>query len=868
MKLKFDSNLEYQQEAIKSVVDLFKGQQNNHQDISFIAENGVIPNELDITEKHILHNLQEIQKENKINENSKLDGMDFSVEMETGTGKTYVYLRSILELNKEYGFKKFIIIVPSVAIREGVLKTLEITKQHFKQIYDNISYNFCEYDSTKLSRIRQFSRNNNVEILVMTLDSFNKKDNINIIDKNIDRLSGQKPIDLISKTRPLLLLDEPQNMESENSKRALSKLNPLLKLRYSATHKNYYNLIYRLTPVDAYQKGLVKKIEVLSVVKEDDYNGPYIKLLEIRPDKRGPKAKIEINRKLNQGYKKDKIIVDGRSDLFSKTKNSDYKGIKVSKISMKENGLIEFTNGLRFELGQDNEIDKEELMRQQIKSTIKNHFEKSKEMLKEGIKVLSLFFIDKVDNYFNEEGIIRKIFEEEFNKIKKEYPGQKNLDAKEVHKGYFAKNKKGDVLQQDMAIEKNKEAFDLIMKNKERLLSLDEPVQFIFSHSALKEGWDNPNIFNICTLRDTKSEMRKRQEIGRGVRLPVNQKGERLTEKEFLLTVVANESYMDYVDNLQREYEEEGIFNAPKPENANKQVEIKLRKDFDKDPNFKELWKKISKKTDYSIRINSEKLISSCIEEINNLEINKPSIRTETAELEYKKEKEKEKIDYFVKESSFEEYRNKYSISNILEEITQNSGLTRQTTYEILSQINALDKIFINPNEFIQKVINIISHEISTSQISEIEYELNGEDYSLNKFAAIKTYSGKIIKSDNKQNSIYEAVVFDSDGEKDLAEKLSRDQRIELFFKLPAWFFIDTPIGTYNPDWAVVFKQNEGKRKVCFVSETKFVKDEGNLRPTEQNKIKCAEKHFDTLDTDYFLAKSSEELIRKAERLD
>ena len=438
MKFKFDSNLDFQLEAIKSVIDLFKGQKNTTKSFSFIAENGIVPNELGISEKKLLGNLNAVQKENNIKEIEELQGMDFSVEMETGTGKTYVYLRSILELNKEYGFNKFIIIVPSVAIREGVLKTLEITKHHFKQIYDNISYNFCEYDSSKLSRVRQFSRNNNVEILVMTLDSFNKDKNI--MNQNIDKLSGQKPIDLVSKTNPILILDEPQNMESEKAKEALKKLNPLLKLRYSATHKNYFNLIYRLTPVDAYQKGLVKKIEVLSVVKEDDFNSAYIKCIDIKADEKGITAKLELNQKQKSGYKIKTIKVKQGDDLEQKSKNPEYKDFIISGIHAGYN-FVKFSNGVTVKKGEDLGGDKKELMRTQIRHTIEEHFRKQELLKPLKLKVLSLFFIDRVANYTEEEGFIRKTFIEEFEKIKEKFPKFKDLNVDEVHSGYFSNYK-------------------------------------------------------------------------------------------------------------------------------------------------------------------------------------------------------------------------------------------------------------------------------------------------------------------------------------------------------------------------------------------------------------------------------------------
>lgn len=866
LKLKFDGNLEHQKEAIDSVVKLFEGQRKRELDFSFIKEDGVLSNNLDLIEEQILENLRKVQEENKIEKSENLDSNDFSIEMETGTGKTYVYLRTIIELNKNYGFKKFIILVPSIAIKEGVIKTLEITKKHFKDIYNNVVLSYYEYNSKKRNKLREFARKNTIEIMIMTKDSINKDTNL-IHREDFDDLNGESPISLIAKTNPIVIMDEPQNMESDKSVNAISKLNPLVKLRYSATHRKIYNKIYSLTPIDAYNKGLVKKIEVTSVLKENDYNGIYLKLLEIKSDRKGLKAKLEVNKKQSSGFKKSIVLVDDKTDLFEKTNNLEYRGISVNRISTRYGEFIELSNGLKLSVGEDNDKDKEEIIRQQIKTTIESHLEKSTQFNGEGIKVLSLFFIDKVDNYFNESGIIRRIFEEEFDKLKKGYSLYKNLDVKKVHRGYFAKNKKGEFLEQNKAIERNKEAFDLIMKNKEQLLSLEEPVQFIFSHSALREGWDNPNVFNICTLRDTKSEMRKRQEIGRGVRLPVNQKGDRIVDKEFLLTVIANENYSEYVANLQREYEEDGIFNGPTPEDGNKKRIVKLKKDFEKDSNFKELWNKISKKTEYSIKINLEMFIQDCLEEVNLIEINKPKIKIETAGLEYKKTLKSGKIDYFVKESNTEEYSVVYDIQNVIEEIKESSGLTRKTIYNLLSNVNILKKIFVNPNEFIQKVISIISNKLKIFQIKEINYLERSETYSHRGFEDLNTYENRIIDLEGRENCIYEAVVFDSKGEGELAKQLSKDHRVELFFKLPKWFIIETPIGTYNPDWAVVFKENKDKRKVYFVSETKFVKDENVLRDSELNKILCAKEHFKKIGAKYFVAKGCDELINKAVNL-
>ncbi|GBE55115.1 MAG TPA: DEAD/DEAH box helicase [Euryarchaeota archaeon] len=853
MKFKFDSNLDFQLEAINAIIDIFKGQRKNSKSLPFIAENGVIPNELNIGEKKIFENLKEVQTQNNIKTNEKLEGMDFTIEMETGTGKTYVYLRTILMLNRKYGFQKFIIIVPSVAIREGVLKSLQITKQHFKQLYDNVSYNFYEYDSSKLSRIRQFSRNNNVEIMVMTINSFNK--DTNIMNLNIDQLSGQKPIDLVSLTKPILILDEPQNMETEKAQEAMKKLNPLMKLRYSATHKSIFNLVYRLSPIDAYNKNLVKKIEVLSVVKDEDFNAALIRCLDIIADAKGIKAKLQVFKKQKTGQKLASITVRGGDDLYEKTKSEDYKDIKITKIDARY-GLVEFSNGATVNKGQELGGDRQELMRTQIQQTIEEHFRKQARLKEENIKVLSLFFIDRVANYTEEDGFIRKTFIEEFNKIKKKFPNYKNLDVNTVHNGYFSNYKS------ESGMERDKEAFDLIMKDKERLLSFDEPTSFIFSHSALREGWDNPNVFNICTLNETVSEMKKRQEIGRGVRLPVNQDGDRINGLDFnILTVVANESYAGYVSKLQQEYVDEyGIMVAPpKPANARNRRALKLKKDFKLTPEFKELWKKISKKTKYAVNVDTKTLVDECVKQINEISIDKIRIKIEKVSLSLN---EKGIQTEFVGDES-EELDKEYPIPNLIEHISQETNLTRNTVYEILSKIKNMYFIFKNPKEFIQSITLIIKEKLKDFLINGVKYLELQDVWKMELFEDnLESYKEYVI---NVNKSIYDGVVWDSEGEKTFAEKLEGDNRVKLFIKLPRWFVVNTPIGKYNPDWAVVLEERDvsgkARKKLYLVRETKFVDDMGNIRPSEKQKIKCAEEHFKTINVDYKPIKAYEELV-------
>ena len=829
MKFKFDGNLDFQLDAINSVVDLFKGQRKKEKNVTFIAENGVIPNELDINEEQILENLQEIQTKNVLSKNNRLEGMDFTVEMETGTGKTYVYLRTILELSRRYGFLKFIIIVPSIAIKEGVLKSLDMTKLHFKQIFDNISYNYYEYDSSRLTRTRQFARNSNVEIMIMTLDSFNKDSNI--MNLNIDRLSGQKPIDVVSLTRPILVLDEPQNMESEKSQDAIKKLKPLFKIRYSATHKSIYNLTYRLTPVDAYNKNLVKKIEVLSVQEDEDANSILLRCIDIVADKKGIKTKLELFKKTKTGQKIEQITFQRGDDLFVKTEIDAYKNIRITKIDARY-GIVEFSDGAFLQKGQENGNDKKDLMRIQIQQTIEEHFRKQEQLKAENIKVLSLFFIDRVANYAEKDGFIRKTFIAEFEKIKKKFPDYKNLNVENVHKGYFSNFKN------ESSIEKDKDTFDLIMRDKERLLSFEEPTQFIFSHSALREGWDNPNVFNICTLNETVSNMKKRQEIGRGVRLPVNQQGDRINNLGFnILTVIANESYAGYVSKLQQEYVDEyGIMGTPpKPQDARKRRILKLKKGFKLNPEFQALWAKISKKTKYAVDLDTATLISECIKEINKITIKKIRIKIEKVTLSLESDGIK---TLFVGDES-EDVDKTYGIPNLIDLISDETNLTRETVWEILTRIDNLDLIFENPKDFMQSIILIVQEKLKNFLVNGIKYFDLKEFWQLELFDPnLESYEECILPV---SKSIYEGIVWESGGEKTFAQKLEEESRVKLFIKLPRWFVVNTPVGEYVPDWAIVFKERNTsgvvRDKLYLVRETKFVDNLGNIRPMKNKKL-------------------------------
>ncbi len=635
MKIHYE-NLDYQTDAISSVADLFDTGERltNKSDFHLFDTFGVVANQLDIDKDRLKSNLSNIQKHNLEKRDVKIDEQnlfDFSVEMETGTGKIYVYLKTIFELNQRYGLTKFIIIVPSVAVREGVLKTLENTKQHFYKSFNTYS-DVLSYDGDskrKISLLKRFASNHHLSILVMSIQAFNSDNNI-INEDRRDDTAGEKMIDIIAQTKPVLVMDEPQNMESDLSKSAIDKLNPIFKLRYSATHKNLYNLVYSLSPFDAYNKGLVKKIEIASVVKDD----PNAVVFEVQKiiTKAGesPKVKVKLECKDQKTgeYNYKALNLKLNDDIYRKTKNEKYQHWFIEEISTAKNG-VEITGGKFFSVSESQAEDKADIFRVQIRETIKNHFEKQAS-LGDRVKVLSLFFIDKVKNYVAEDGLIKVIFKAEFEALKAESAFFKNKKASQVHNGYFSKS--GKNFKDTKGNSKNDKAvYDLIMKDKEKLLSFEEDTCFIFSHSALKEGWDNPNIFTICTLNETTSTMKKRQEIGRGMRLCLGADGKRIYDSNInKLVVVPNESYQDYVATLQTEFNESGQTGVT-PQAQNKRTTVKFKKQFaTNNENFKLLWEKIKKKTKYDVQLDSDDLVGKMIANIDeNLDVEKLVIKVE-----------------------------------------------------------------------------------------------------------------------------------------------------------------------------------------------------------------------------------------------
>lgn len=908
MNFQFDGNQTYQLKAVEAVADLLNTQQRQVVD-SNVFELGQIfspvGNRLDISEQVLLKNLNSIQKRNALPIGSKLECIEelvltaagkqpvrfanFSVEMETGTGKTYVYIRTALELNRRYGLKKFIIVVPSVAIREGVLKTLKVTQQHLREIYGNVPYRFTVYDSKNIAKVRQFSQNDGIEILIMTIDSFNKDDNV--IRQSRDRMGGATPIYLIQATRPILILDEPQNMESEARIKALASLNPLFALRYSATHRNAYNLVYRLTPFEAYRQGLVKKLEVASVLKEDDFNQVFLRLEAVRSDKRTVQSKVAVQQRMANGTIKEKSywFKPGQC-LQEKADRPEYHSFVIDEISA-ANQTVRFTNGIEIGVGQTQGADQAALFKEQIRYTIKEHFRKQAKLKNEGIKVLSLFFIDRVENYAGNPpadrgagsidglypGIIREIFNEAFDELKSKFPDFADKKANEVQAAYFAqKNRRGGATESLNSTTgqsaEDRAAYDLIMRNKETLLSFTEPVSFIFSHSALREGWDNPNVCQICTLNQTVSEVKKRQEVGRGMRLVVNQHGIRVLEdKHNILTIVANESYEHFVETLQEEmvdaFGKDGV--PPKPINARQKKIVKRTSLQNMPEDFALLWEHIKHKTRYQVKIDTQALIDDVVESIDRLKIDPPTIVAQKATVEAVPDAERFEAK-LVGKTVVATVIGQQPIPNLVEmledqlsHVTPPIKLTRRTLATIITKTKNCRAGLNNPQEFTAQAAQVIRTRAIQELVAGIQYQKDGTWYEMSQFTEEEeTVSDRLI---SVSKSIYDHIIVESDTERRFVEKLKNRGDVRLFVKLPGWFKVATPVGAYNPDWALVMEQvdayGDSGPRLYLIRETKSTTVADELRGMENHKIHCGERHFvGGLQVDYKVITSADDL--------
>lgn len=880
VSFKFDAKQEFQLKAIDAVVSVFEGQPLGGgvagARLSYTLGptglnycDGLVGNSV-IEGLPFLKNVQRVQCQNGINESERLESceyekgkvdLNFTIEMETGTGKTYTYLRTIFELNKRYGFAKFVIVVPSVPIREGVMQSLEDTREHFRELYDNVPFDFMLYDSGKKGQLNSYARAGGMQILVINIDSF-KKDS-NIINKASE--SGHCLIEFIRRCCPIVIVDEPQNMESDISREAIGGLNPLCVLRYSATHKNYYNLLYSLNPVEAYDLGLVKQIEVDGItVERGDYNGAYVSLKDIvRSGKTKTKVKVGIN--IDGG--KSKIVTAGiGDDLFELSGRREiYRDeFKIEEINIAD-GFVKFANGLILTKGETSGGLTDEVMKFQIERTLRNHFEKEERCSRLGIKVLSLFFIDKVANYRgsmygDDKGKFAIWFEELFEELKPEgYP----YSVKEVHNGYFSQDKDGrfkdtkEGIEGAAKYEADNDAYRLIMKDKKDLLDENVPLRFIFSHSALREGWDNPNVFQICTLNETQSVIKKRQEIGRGMRLPVDNKGDRITDKSInILTIIANESYAAFSESLQREIEDEtSVVFSGRIKNKRDRIRIVLTKELNREncPDFFEIWDKISCKTRYKVEYKTEDLVKRAIAGIEAMAATKqPLVMYNKAKITISNEGV---CSIGETQGVYGRLGHRdYKLPDILGYIQGRVNISKSTIAKILCESGRLEEVRVNPQMFLDNVVMVINDVLQNLQVEGIKYEcIYGQHYEMSLFENedIEMYLDKLVKVDEnkKEKTLYDYIPIDGITadcpERKFADDCQRNDSVKFFFKLPEKFKINTPMGNYNPDWAIVLEED---RKVYFITDTKSTLEENKLRVRENMSIKCGVKWSKSLD--------------------
>ena len=1014
MKLQF-KHQKFQADAAKAVVDVFAGQP--YLTPTYIMDRGdvflpkmdftgwrnepVVP---ELTDKIILERINKIQRINQIEPSAKLERSEsckynLTIEMETGVGKTYTYIKTMYELNKHYGWSKFIIVVPSIAIREGVYKSFQVTQEHFAEEYGK-KIRFFIYNSSQLTEIDRFASDNSINAMIINSQAFNArgKDARRIYMK-LDEFRSRRPIDIIAKTNPILIIDEPQSVEGKQTKERLKEFHPLLTLRYSATHKadSIYNMVYRLDAMEAYNKRLVKKIAVKGITESGSTaTDGYVYLEGINLSKADPTATIEFDYKGAKGIRKKSVKVGIGFNLYDNSGNLDeYKNGFVVKFIDGRDNSVEFLNGVKIYAGDIiGKVSEDQLRRIQIRETVLSHIERERQLFYKGIKVLSLFFIDEVSKYkqYDESGhpyngIYADMFEEEYQDIvgslqleigDADYLAYLNaISAHDTHAGYFSIDKKGKMTDSKLSNKKEKtsddtDAYDLIMKNKELLLDRDpkrSPVRFIFSHSALREGWDNPNVFQICTLKQSSSEVRKRQEVGRGLRLCVNQDGERMDANVLgndvhainVLTVIASESYDSFAKGLQTELAE-AVANRPvavtadlfkgkiisdmngneqvvdskaaqaiyfdmvvngyvdkngaltdkyyadkannavrvaeevadcadavlsiidsiydsramQPENArDKNVELQIDPEKLAMPEFKALWQRISPKSVYVVDFDTKELVEKAISSLNrNLRVSKIFFKVETGEMNEIKSKDtllEGEAFAKSKSSTYDAARHIHANSSVkydlIGKLVGETGLTRKAVVEILTGIEKVifDQFKDNPEEFIIKAADLINDEKATAIIQHITYNMLEERYDTDIFTE-PTIKGKLGKNAMKaKRHLYDHIIYDSTNERDFAADLDTNTDVAVYVKLPDSFYISTPVGRYNPDWAIAFYEGTVKH-IYFIAETKGSMSSMQLRLIEKSKIHCARQHFQAISSGnviYDVVDSYQTLLKK-----
>ena len=977
MQFRFEPDLDYQQAAIAAVCDLFRGQEAGRSAFPLAAgaaaESGRlglaegdlgVGNRLSLPKETLLSNLREVQRRQGLRPADWLESPDFTVEMETGTGKTYVYLRTIFELHRQYGFAKFAIVVPSIAIKEGVNKSLAMMAGHFRSLYAGVPFEHFLYDSAQLGQVRNFAVSPQLQIMVITVGAINKRE-INSIYQANEKTGGERPIDLVQATRPILIVDEPQSVEgglAGQGRKALLDLNPLCTLRYSATPVNEYHMVYRLNAVDAYQRQLVKQIEVAAATTRDDYNRPYVRLLSVsRRRRNGITAQVEVDvAAAGGGVNRRALTVQDGDDLERKTGRALYADCRIGEIQAAGRGreyLLLRTPGAERWLA-PGEVwggaDNQSLHRLMLREAIRQHLDKQLRLQPQGIKVLTLFFIDQVAKYRTyaadgqpAPGEYARIFEEEY-RLLAAHPDYRNLfdgadlaaAAEQVHNGYFSIDRRGgwtDTAENAESNQTNRDnaerAYRLIMRDKERLLSLAEPLQFIFSHSALREGWDNPNIFQICALRDIATEQGRRQSIGRGLRLCVNQQGER--QQGFALntlTVIARESYEEFAENLQREMEQEtgikfgvvardcfaalpategaaagGVLGVDRSEilwqhlniagyidgngkiadslraaladdslklaaefeplraaiiallrQADRRIDLKKAEERCRvrpnprtldSPEFRDLWQRIRDKTTYRVGFDGAQLIERCAAALGDAPHLPPArLQWQIATLDLGADG----VSGRIREEGpvltlAGDKGDAPELPDLLAQLQDLTGLTRPTIRRILTASGRLGDFPTNPQRFIQLAAETINRCKGRELVDGIKYRrLGGEHYYAQELFRQEELVAYLKNTVPAAKSVYDRVVYDSERERDFAEGLERNRAVKVYAKLPGWFRVPTPLGSYNPDWAVLVEQEEGER-LYLVAETKGSLNPDDLRPTEAAKIECGKAHFAAL---------------------
>jgi len=979
MKLRFEPDLPHQAAAVAAVADLFRGQEIGRTEFTVTrtaaagaqAAMGLdetalgVGNRLLLTPEAVAHNLREVQLRHglaPLQGDLQPDGWDFTVEMETGTGKTYVYLSTIFELNRRYGFTKFVIIVPSVAIREGVAKTLEMTAEHFRALYAGAPMDWFVYDGARPGPVRDFATASGIKVMVATITALNKMGNI--FWTPTERTDGWRPADLVCATRPIILIDEPQSVEGGEDgagARALRDMNALCRLRYSATHAQTHNMVYRLDAVDAYEARLVKRVDVAGLEVSEANNKPYVKLLDVKTQKgRLPQAKVELDIQELGGVRRVERVVQDGTPLSALTRRTLYDNVTVGNIE----GAKGKSGKARLELNVPGDIvwlqageahgdvPRDAVVRSMIVRTLWEHFEREKLLKPMGIKVLSLFFVDKVANYrvYGDDGSqalgpYGVMFEEEYRRLAKHPDFKEDLfaagppDPAQAHGGYFSMDRKNRVKEPELTAAGELKAasrddaergFNLIMRHKEKLLDEAEPLRFIFSHSALREGWDNPNVFQICSLRDMAGDRERRQTIGRGLRLCVDKHGDRRRDAGLnVLTVVADESYATFAAGLQTDLEHdlgvkfgmvtcESFANLPVSDesgvvrplgavasaalfvhlaeagfidangtildtlrdalkagtlvlpaeyapavdairtrltrlarrlevgNAKERKTIPLNKVVLLGADFRALWDRIKTRTTYRVNFDANKLVADAIERLAEAPaMSRPLVRFIKAQMEVSRTGVE---GTNVTTSSFQALQPEAApLPDVLGELQNRTQLTRRSLARILADSGRLDDLRLNPAGFLDQAADLINRAKRAALVAGVSYQsLPDQDaYAQELFGLeeIKGYLGRMIEV---QKSVTEAVPYDSEIEQVFAAKLNASEAVRVFAKLPDWFIVPTPLGGYNPDWAVLAQTTEGE-KLFFVVETKGTELKEDLRLDERDRIDCGGKHFEAL---------------------